>query len=98
MTSLLTFLSSAPFIGIVIVLLALETIVIWRQGRGRASIAASNAAGLCLLLAMLAVMTGADALPVVLSLAGALCAHVIDLSLRLGMPGSPKDSVWRAQQ
>lgn len=98
MSSLLTIFSSAPFIAAVIALLALETILLWRLGRNRAGITASNAAGICLLLALLAVMINAGPLPVVLSLAGALCAHAVDLSLRLRIPGTTKDSVWRAQQ
>jgi hypothetical protein len=97
MMPMLTFVSSAPFIGLVIALVALETLVVFwifreRAGVERAGIAASNAAGVCLLLTTLTVMIDTGPGPVVLALAGALAAHAVDLALRLRLIGPTKDA------
>jgi hypothetical protein len=85
---MLLHISLVDLVTFIIVFLVLETLAVClycaRAGRSRwYAPAAGNLAGICLLLALGAVLTRASDAAVLLSLGGAFLAHVVDFRLRM---------------
>lgn len=85
---MLPFPRPAALVDLILVLVIVEGTALWLYGRrygrgpGPAQIAANLLAGMCLLLALRAALSGLSMTWILAALTGALVAHVADVGLR----------------
>lgn len=96
--SLITFLTSTAFIDAIIVFLVLETTAVCAlrfraQRSDPLSPIAGSVAGLCLLLALRAILAGSAPVWMILALSGAFIAHLLDIRTHI-----PHDLTSAVQQ
>lgn len=97
MSTVTNAIASPAFVKAIIVFLLLEcaAIVAYRMYRGQQdwySHLPTHAAGLCLLLAVHAALTGAEPLAIVVALSGAFVAHALDVKRQLLSSNSANNS------